>query len=68
MRYFGATAPRDGINNLDRNSVKNAMATFQIPGMARHFLLSAMARDLSLTGLIVNAAYHSKLRVQVTNF
>jgi hypothetical protein len=36
--------------------------------MARHFLLSAMARDLSLTGLIVNAAYHSKLRVQVANF
>jgi hypothetical protein len=28
MWYFGATARRDGINNLVRNSVENAMATF----------------------------------------
>jgi hypothetical protein len=32
----------------------------RIPAVAQHFLLSATARDLSLTGLFVNTAYHSK--------
>jgi hypothetical protein len=36
--------------------------------VAQHFLLSATARNLSLTGLFVNTAYHSKSRVQVGEF
>jgi hypothetical protein len=31
-----------------------------IPGVAQHFLLFAMARNLSSSGIFVNAAYHSK--------
>jgi hypothetical protein len=36
MRYVGATVPRDGINNLARNGVKNAMVISRIPDVARH--------------------------------
>jgi hypothetical protein len=36
--------------------------------VAQHFLLSATARDLSLTGLFVNTAYHSKRTVQMGEF
>jgi hypothetical protein len=65
MRYFGATARSDRSKNLDRNSVKNAMAIFSD---SQHFLLSATARNLSLTGHVVNAPYHSKRRVQAGKF